>query len=81
MQNIRETASRLTDQMQSVIGFLEIDQPQKALHPARAAILTLHVLMTAIALQAAELDALLADLQRHTGETLKKNPPKPSTLM
>ena len=81
MQNIRQTASRLTDQMQSVIGFLEIDQPRRALEPARGAILTLHVLMTAIALQAAELDAVVADVQRLTGQQLMKKPPRPATPM
>ncbi|MGA2979201.1 MAG: hypothetical protein ABSD76_06385 [Terriglobales bacterium] len=70
-----DNASRLTNQMQAVIGFLEIDEPQprRALEKAKEAIVTLHLISTAIAIHAAEADTLAADVHKLTAELTAKN--------
>ncbi len=68
MQTIRDAAYRLTDQMQCVIGHLELERPKDALQAAEGAIQTLHLLYTAIAAKTAEFDALAGELRQRTLE-------------
>lgn len=73
MQSILDHATRLTDQMQAVIGFLEIAEHQKAMHAAKASIATLHLMSTMIAVQAAHFDSVAAETHRLTGELAHKH--------
>ncbi len=83
MQSIRDSATRLTDQLQVVVGYLELSEHAKALHSARHAIQTLHFMCTAIALEAARFDSVAAEVRELTsrlaaGTICPRKPPKPS---
>jgi hypothetical protein len=81
MQTVIESAGHLSDQMQHVIGFLELsDCPDKehakALAAAKRVIVALHLITTSIAAQAAQFDALAAELHQLTAELARKNRPQ-----
>jgi len=79
MQDILANAGRLTDQMQEVIGFLEIGDPEKALKSAKLTVVTLHLISTALACQIAQADHAAAEVHRLTSELAFRNRPGPKS--
>jgi len=77
---IREHVHRLTNQMQLLVGYLEIGQPEKALPAAKAAIVELHLLATSIAAGAAALDMAADDAKNLTGELAQKHRSRPTPM-
>jgi len=77
MRGVLDNATRLTDQLQAVVGYLETGQPQKALEAARGSIVTLHLMATAWAIYAAEYDSMAAQFHSLTSDLTSRKPPRP----
>ena len=75
MHTIKDIAHRLTNKLQAVIGFIELEQYGEARAAASESIKVLHQLSTGLAMQAAKLDLEAAEVQQLPAEASKPNPP------